>query len=275
VPNLRIISANAADTSTLTASTTAGALAAANMLTDYKGQVHRSTGTSVTYTLTWAAAQSIGAVVLPACNLSASATIRVRLYSDTAGTTQIADSGTVSACPGLDLSWWGGTVNANSFAYGALAKVAVWFASNYATARRCVIDLVDTSNAAGYIDCARLVVGAWWSPAYNASYGLQFDVQDTSEPARNDAGDLLSDRGVRFDTLSLDLKLMPEADRASLLNIVRAVGTSRNLLLSLLPANAAAPAAERDCMVYGKRANAALSRDMPTAYSTKLEMEGW
>ena len=48
MPNLRLIHDNAADRATsLAASTTSGALVAANLQNDFKGQVHRSTGTSV------------------------------------------------------------------------------------------------------------------------------------------------------------------------------------------------------------------------------------
>ena len=79
--NLRIIHANYADqATTLTASTTSGSLAASYMQTDLKGQAHRSTGTSVTYTLTWTNGVTLGAVALPATNLTAAATLRVRLY---------------------------------------------------------------------------------------------------------------------------------------------------------------------------------------------------
>ena len=52
--NLRLIYDNATDRATsISASTTSGALVAANLQNDFKGQVHRSTGTSVSYTLTW------------------------------------------------------------------------------------------------------------------------------------------------------------------------------------------------------------------------------
>ena len=148
MPNLRLIHDNAADRATsLAASTTAGALVAAYLQNDFKGQAHRSTGTSMSYTLTWTAGETVGAVALPATNLSASATIRVRLYSDTGGTTLIADSGTVNACPGLNLGLWNWSlpINGNAFAFGGASKSAVWFSAHY-FARRCVIDLVDTGK---------------------------------------------------------------------------------------------------------------------------------
>lgn len=276
MPNLRLIHDNAADRATsLAASTTSGALVAANLQNDFKGQVHRSTGTSVSYTLTWTNGETVGGVALPATNLSASATIRVRLYSDTGGSTLIADSGAVYACPGLNLGLWNWSMplNGNAFAYGGASKSAVWF-DEQVFARRCVIDLVDTGNTAGYIDCARLVVGAYWEPERNASYGAQVAVLDSTNTSRNDAGDNLSDRGNLHDAMSLDLKSVSEIDRARLMQIMRNAGAARNVFLSLLPAWADA-AAEQDHMIYGKRSNAGVSFDMYDRFSHKIDIEGW
>ena len=276
MPNLRLIHDNAADRATsLAASTTSGALVAAYMQNDYKGQAHRSTGTSVTYTLTWTNGESIGGVALPATNLSATATLRVRLYSDTGGTTLIADSGTVYACAGLALGlWnWAQPINANAFAYGGASKSAVWFSSHW-FARRCAIDVVDTLNPAGYVDCARLVVGAYFSPQYNASYGAKVGVVDTTTAQRTDSGDLPPDRGTQHDRMTLALEHMPETDRAQLMWIMRSAGTARNVFLSLLPGDASA-VAEQDAMIYGKRANADMAYAFHGAFSTQLDLEGW
>lgn len=276
MPNLRLIHDNAADRATsLAASTTSGALVAAYLQNDFKGQVHRSTGTSVSYTLTWTNGETVGGVALPATNLSASATIRVRLYSDTGGTTLIADSGTVNACPGLNLGLWNWALplNGNAFAFGGASKSAVWFSAHY-FARRCVIDLVDTGNTAGYIDNARLVVGAYWEPAYNARYGAQVSVVDRTSNSRNDAGDNLADRGTQHDTLSLSLEWLGETDRARLMQIMRNAGTARNVFVSLLP-GWVDPVAEQDHMIYGKRANAGVSFDHYALFSNKIDIEGW
>lgn len=276
MPNLRLIHDNAADRATsLAASTTSGALVAAYLQNDFKGQVHRSTGTSVTYTLTWTAGETIGGVALPATNLSASATVRARLYSDTGGTTLIADSGTVYACPGLNLGLWNWSLplNGNAFAFGGASKSAVWFSSHY-FARRCVIDLVDTGNPAGYIDNARLVVGSYWEPAINAGYGVEANVVDRTSNSRNDAGDNLSDLGTKHDTLSLKLGNVGETDRARLMQIMRNAGAARNVFVSLLPGWVDA-IAEQDHMIYGKRANAAVSFDHYAIFSNKIDIEGW
>lgn len=276
MPNLRIVYDNAADRATsLTASTTSGTLVAANMQNEYKGQAHRSTGTSVTYTLTWTNGETIGSVALPATNLTGTATIRVRLYSDTAGTSLIADSGTITAAPGLNLGiWnWAQPLNVNAFAYGGVAKTTVWFNTQLLT-RRCVIDLVDTSNPAGYIDCSRLVIGRYWEPTFNAENGMQLEIVDTSTVTRSDAGDLVADRGFIHDRLNFNFSLLPETDRTQLVQILRRVGASRNFLVSILPSDPSS-IAEQDFIIYGKRSNSSITYEVFGYYKHSMEIIGW
>ena len=148
-----------------------------------------------------------------------------------------------------------------------------WLAAHF-NVRRLVIDLVDTGNPAGYIDCARIVAGAWWSPTYNAAYGVACTLKDNSANTRSDAGDLLSDRAPVHELMQLDLKAMPEADRARVAQLIRRNGVTRPVFLALMPA-AANPEAEQDTMIYGKRANSALGFDFYNAFSHKFEMESW
>lgn len=276
MPNMRLIYDNVASSATLTTSSTAGLLVASNMLTDVKSAVHRSTGTSVSYTLTWAANQAVGGVALPATNLTSTATIRVQLYSDTAGTVQIADSGTVSACPStqLGLFGWGSNINANAFAHGGASKTAVWFSTQLNTVRRCVITLTDTSNPAGYIDCARLVLGPYWEAPYNPKYGATAGTQDLTKVDRSEAGDQLTVRGSQFQTMNLDLALLTEPKRAELAKIIRSIGSHRSVFLSLLPGSSSATA-EQDHMIYGKRSSSPFTFDFFNSFSTQIEIEGW
>ena len=276
MPNLRILYNNALPGATLTASTTSGALAASNLLTDVKAAVHRSTGTSVTYTMTWSAAQTVGAVALPATNLTSASTISVQLYSDAAATTRIADSGTVSACPSSQLGMfgWGSAIDANAFAHGGASKTAVWFATQYSTVRCCIVTLTDASNPAGYIDCARLVIGPYWEAPYNPKYGATAGSIDLTKSDRSQAGDLLIVRGAQYQTMSLDLALLNEVKRAELAKIIRSVGSHTNLFISLLPGHAEA-SAEQDHMIYGRRSSGVFTFDFFNAFSTRLEIEGW
>ena len=97
---MRIISDNAADRATLTAANTAAGLGADNLKSDIKGQVCRVLASSASLVATWSANETVGAVVIPASNLQAASTIRVRAYSDTAGTTLLHDTGAKPAAPG-------------------------------------------------------------------------------------------------------------------------------------------------------------------------------
>ena len=245
------------------------------MLTDFKGQIHRSTGTSVSYTLTWATGEGVSAVALPACNLSAGATIRVRLYSDAGGASLLADSGVRFACPGPGLDeWdWSAPINANSFIFGGYSKTAVYFPT-IQFVRRAVIDLVDTYAPNGMIDCSRLVAGVYWTPRHGAGYGVQAGIVDSSVQTRNDAGDLLADRGAQSESLSFPMPYMPESDRSRLAQIFRRVGTAQNFLLSLYP-DEGMTLKEQDHMIFGKRENTMFETNFFNAYATKIAMKGW
>ena len=275
--NLRIIHRNDIDQATsLAASTTAGSLAAALMQNnERKGDAHRSTGTSVTYTATWTGGVTLGGVALPATNLTAAATIRVRAYSDTACTALLQDTGTITACPGLAaVPWtWTGAYNANAFAYGALSKAVAWFAANQAGVKGLKVDLVDTGNPAGYIDCARLIAGPWWSPDWNPEHGATVMVEDASANTRNDAGDLVTDRAPVHELLTMKLPLLSESERAQLMQVARANGIWKNIFVALLPGDGSA--AEQDYMVYGKRKNTVMELPAFAIYAQTLDMEGW
>lgn len=275
MPNLRVIHINRADLATsLAASTTSGSLVASLMQSDRKGEAHRSTGTSVTYTLTWTAGTTIGAVALPATNLTAAATMRVRFYSDTAATALLLDSGTNIACPGLNLDqWaWSGNLDANAFAYGGASKAVSWLV-NTAAVKAVKIDLVDTTNPAGYIDCARIVAGPWWSPTYNGDFGASTELTDASVNTRSDAGDLITDRSTISQNLTFSLNFMPEADRAQLSQLMRANGVWKPVFVSILPT--AGDASEQDHMAYGKRKVHPIVIPGFNYYSGSVEIEGW
>lgn len=207
------------------------------MLNERKASVHRSATLAVTYTLTWDRPQTVGGVALPATNLTQFAKIRVRLYQDAAGTDQVADTGQILACPTstVGLYDWGGPVDVNAFAFGGASKVSVWFPDQPTNVRRCEIELVDLRNPAGYIDCARLVVGPFWEARKNADYGATAGMTDLSKVQRSDSGDPFVQRGPQYETMSLNLSDLNEQDRAALAKIVRSHGSHKNLFISLLP----------------------------------------
>ncbi len=272
--NLRIVYDNAANrTSSLTASSTAGSLVAANLLTDIKSQTWRATGTSAALTATWAANETIACVALPFVNFTSSATIRARGYATPSGTLLI-DTGAVPACPSVPagLKGWGTrSLGANAFAYNGGAYAYAWFAPT--VVQQLVIDLADSGNPAGYIEVSRLVVGNYWSPTYNADYGVALTPADQSKQFRTDAGDLLTDLGTRSRSMKLNLSNMPATDRLAMTNLLTGNGLSAPVFFSLYPGSSD-PALEQSYSIYAKlSAISAITANLPGVFVAPLELE--
>lgn len=273
--NLRVVYDNAADRATVTASTTAGNLAASNLLTDIKSEVWRSTGATASVTLQWAAGEFVGMVALPFCSLSSGATIRVRCYTYAADATPIIDSGAQMAAeaPPFDVWGWGSEpLGVNAYAYGGASYGVLWLDAMHAV-QKVVIDINDVSNPLGYIECSRIVAGPYWEPVNNADFGVEVNAADTSKHERSDAGDLRTDRGTVYKTMSLDLNFMPAQDRNALWKILRGNGMFRPVYLSLVP-KATDAFEEQVFQIYGKLSrSSALKYQFVNQYSSSLEIE--
>lgn len=268
--NTRIVSDNAADRATPAASSEAAGFAAANLLTDKKSEVWRATAASATLTLTWNAGETVACVILPFCNFSPTATIRVRGYSDAAGTNLLFDTGAAQACPApaASLRGWTTAQAASAYAYGGGVCARVWFAQ--ATVQHLVIDLADAANLQGYLEAARLVCGPYWSPQYNPSATSDTWV-DLSAHYRTGAGDLMTDAGPVFKSVPIQLDLMPADDRAKLAGILRN-SRAYPIFLSVFPESSDLEL-ERDHSVYGKRdADSEVATQYAVRYGTTIKV---
>lgn len=272
--NLRIIYDNAADRAVLTASSQAGVLGPANLQREGKSSVLRSVGTSLTITATWAAPEIVGGVALPFCNLAPQASLRVRGYVEPDDAAPAFDSGTILACEYARLGMWNWgalPLGVNAFSYGGGTYGRCWFQMR--SVKKLVIDVADPDNPAGYIELARLVAGAYWSPEQNASYGAGVTPGDTSSQYRNGAGEQKVERGASYRKLSLVLDHMTPLDRAELWRVVRGSGLSRPLFVSLYPEDHDVEL-EHAHQVYGRLANlAAITTPAFQAYATNIEIE--
>lgn len=276
---LRVIYQNLADTATITASPTAtGTTSVANLIKDSKSLVYRGTGTSVTLTVNLAASSIVGGVAIPFCNLTSTATIRVRGYSATSGTgTLLFDTTTLNACPYQPLGQWAwGTIplGLNTYAYGGGTYARCWLPNSEQLAcLSLVVNIVDTSNTSGYIELSRLVIGAYWSPTYNTSFGLSAMPKDTSVHERSESGDIITNRGIRYNTLNFDLKYMDPGDRNEFSKIMRGSGLPKAMFISLFPDDAD-PGKEQIHQIYGKLSQiGGISHPMYEMYSTTIDIE--
>lgn len=268
---LRIVADNAISRAALTASSTAGVLTPSNLQIDRKSSVWRATGTAATLTATWTAAEVVACVALPFCNFSQTATIRVRGYSDAAGTNQVLDTGVLLACPApaARLRGWSAAQAASAYAYGGGAIARVWFGAT--AVMRLVIDIADANNLQGYVEAACLVAGPVWAPQYNGD-GVKLTPVDTTELYRTDGGDQMADAGVIFRRLSVDLSYMPAPDRAAFVSILR---QSRSYPILVSPYQGWGDAAlEADNTIYGRRAKDSDSAgEYALIYSSSIEIE--
>jgi hypothetical protein len=271
---LKIIPDNAANRASAAAAPIAGGLAAANMLTDTTSQVCRATSTSLLITLTWASAERIGGVHLPWCNLSPSATMRVRGFSDTAGTTQVLDTGTVFACPWPSVRLrgdWTPFTAASGYAHGGGAHARSWFSN--VVVKRLEVAIVDVAHLQGYVEVSRIIAGESWSPAYNFDHGATLTAAGTGTAFRDGAGGRRTQSGTKFKKLSFALSRMTEADRAAMWSLLLANGTEIPFLISMFP-NDASPVRERDYQMYcGLALNGAIRRQNLVVSATTLDLE--
>lgn len=278
---LRIIYQNLADTATLTASSTASASTpATNMKLDTKSLVWRSAGTTATIVVNLASLSIVGGVMIPFCNLSSTSTIRVQGFTTAngIGTAAVsADTGTIAACPYAPLGQWAwGSIplGLNTYAYGGSTYARAWFIGDSQPAcLSLLITITDTSNASGYLEASRLVIGAYWSPKYNTSFGLSTSVKDLSEHIRSESGDLITNRGIRYNSMNFDLKYLDPSDRTEFSKIVKGSGLPKPLFISLFP-NDEDSGKEQLHQIYGKLSQlGGLSHPIFEMYSTTIDIE--
>lgn len=274
--NMRVVFDNAADRSlTLTATNSAGSLLPANMLTDFKSEVWRSSSlpSSLIITITWANAELINAAVLAFTNISPSATIRFRGYTEATDGIAVFDSLT-SPLSGVNLSdlvWGGQPLGVNAYNYGGGSYAAMYGPGG--VYKKVTLIISDTTNPAGFIEVGRLIIGNYWSPTYTAEAGATLGVIDTSKNERTDAGDLRTDRGTIHKTLNLDLNYLTNSDRNVFLGLMRN-GIYRPMFISLTPESTDDQQGEQAFQLYGKMSRpTSLKYQLLNQFSTSLELE--
>lgn len=294
--NLRIIYQNLVDvsTSTLTASSEASASTlATNMKKDSKSVIWRSRTFSTNtvkanFILTFTN-NIVGGVVLPFCNFSPTATIRVRGWTNSAPThsgtaenptitatgTLVFDTGTIDACPYQQLGLWDwGAIpfGVNSYAYGGGTYARDWVTEQL-SCTSISVEVVDT-NTSRYLEASRMIVGPYWSPIYNTSFGLSTSMKDMSSHERSESGDLITDRGIRYNTMNFDLKWLTPSDRLEFTRIVRGNGLPKPLLISLFPDNIEDWEKEQSHQIYGKLSELSdVQHPMFGIYSAQINIE--
>lgn len=272
---LKLIAINQGDLATVTASPAVVAtLPATNLQLQPRAAVMRTTSTAdQDIKLTWPSTRILTSAVMSRHNLSSASTWRLQLYSDAAWTTLIYDSTAVSAVPAKalgDLSWGVDPLGASSFTGWTYAFSSMYFAP--VGAQSAKITLSDAANPAGYMEVARLFVGAHIEPRYTGSYGVKLGWKENTTQTRTDGGSLRSDPAQPYRTLSFNLDwIMPE-DRAVLLDAVRCAGKRQDIWITFFPGTGGA--LERDYSMTAKIVNAPdMGHPSYATYTQQFDLE--
>lgn len=263
--DLCIIYNNAADTATISASTTSGTTSANNLKTDNKGTIHKSTGSTVSYTLTWGTGQRVGAIAFPATNLPSTATVTITINS-------VEVFAPTAIFLYTDIGEWPGTATVSEFPFGRYTSGYIILDQVYTNVTSCIIG-INNSTAGTQIECARLVVGDLWQPNRYASNGIKMERKDTSTVARINTGNVSIDRGYQYDTMSFDIKYMEETDRQNLFAVLRKVGSHKNVFITVFPSFT--NRLKNDYSIYGRIASSPITYDIYNIYSYTVNIDGW
>lgn len=142
-------------------------------------------------------------MLIPNITVSAVPTVRFLVFSDAAYTVNVYNSGFLQAIP------TGLTVEDLTGADGS--RMNLWqthVLSAAQTQRYVAINIVDTANADGYVDVARVIIAGAFSPAINTniSDGAKHQLQDDTVRTVTEGGAALynAKRGRRTDSFAID-----------------------------------------------------------------------
>lgn len=220
--NLSISYINCADSATLTANPAALATKPITYLqNDARGYLFGAAAPgSQEIKGTWSGtAYTVGHIKLDRTNLVDGDTWRVQLYSDTAWTTGVYDSGVVAPfAAGLFSTW--------SYSFAEL-----WLASQTTGVKSFKITVVSASA----FQASKLYVGPYTTAQWNPKYGMSMNWEGNSKQERWDSGTLGVQTRAQWRALNFDLFASTDAERAVWQEIGRYCGNFKTVSVSVFP----------------------------------------
>lgn len=267
---LQIIPINLFDDATNTATSSAAGFEIANAETEYKNETWRSTSlASQTITSTWATSATVSCVGMAFTNLHAGSTIRIKLYTGSADTVPIMDSGIQTLNYAYSTPKGFSTIGLIAFAFGGGTYYSTFFADY--SIKKCEIILTSPSNPDGYIEIGRIIIGDRFEPTYNARVGIDFTYPETTQIKRTKAGDQVINRGTQSKQITFDLERMPDTDRQSMVEIFRRSGLHNPIFICLQPDNTGE--LFQSGQIYGRKSDNGVRYDFQNRHATKFTIE--
>lgn len=123
------------------------------------------------------------------------------------------------------------------------------------------------------VKVSRFIIGNYWSPQYNTSYGIELGYEDTSDYERLQSGDIYTTNGPRYKYLSFELSYLTEAEKFTMFDIIKTIGKSKPLFVSIFPEDSDQEK-EQMYSIYGKVSDMpALSFVMFSKYTSSIRLE--
>lgn len=270
---LRILAFNAADTATASATTANSSYPASNLQTASRDEEFRTTSAAAAreIKLTWASNQTVNVVAVCRWNLSISASLIYGLFSDTAWTTGLENSGSVNP---FDAADFGTLATFATDAHIRTLKNSVWYpASTHTTVKSLKIQIDDTGNPDGYIAATRIFVGAYLPFSRDAAYGLTLDWTEGTEQVRMDSGALRS-VAVQppYRRIRAQNRYVAAADRLLWSDAYRYDGLRRDLWVDIYPSDTTHLGVDHRGQ-FKFTSTAGISHDLPAHWSTSYTLE--
>lgn len=156
-----------------------------------KARSSNALAASTTFDVNLGAALKLRLLALIGHNLSIAATIRVRLSTVSNFTSNVYDSGTISAYPDFyddSSNDWGQPVLTNgkpSTADALEMRYPIFFCTPATvTAQYARIEITDTSNPSGYVEISRCFIAPGLQPVINMLYGAQHGYETDTQVQR-------------------------------------------------------------------------------------------
>lgn len=258
--NFVITPKNAIDDGQMTASPVmVASLPPSNLQLPARGRVARTIGTAAQQIkFTWGGAgYYLTMLMLSRHNLEPGSTWRIQLYSDAAWTTQVYDSGTISAVDSGtlgDLDFGIEPLGAGIFDAFLGQKYSLHYLKSGGLDTRVlavsgIVTITNVGNSAGYLEFCRLFAGDHMELNYNPS-GLDLSWDEVTDQSRSAGGSLRSDGKVAYRRLTVDLSFVNVAQRSKLMDLLRYAGKRKEVFIAAFPEQGGE--LERDYTFLGK-----------------------
>jgi len=226
-----IIAANAVQTASLSATTTASGFDVNNIANDFKSSGWRSTATTAqTITFTWGSGQTVSGLGIGFSNLMAGSTVQLKVYTLVGDGSPVYDTGALDVSFSYDAPKGFSTIGLTSYAFGGGSYFSTLFATQ--TLEKAELIVTSAGNPDGYIEISNVVLGNAFTPERGASFGAQISQEDNTSSVRSDGGDPIIDRGTKNKLITFNLGSLTQTDKQVLDGITRRNGTSDPVFLS-------------------------------------------